>query len=225
MATDLFAISKTNVQAFLENVDEPVHFEIPILEDVNGRTPLDICLDVGRIDDQGPKVEDKGGYFKEKFPSTHKLLCHPHKFIEEDLKKEKKNSDVNFSRNIMLAGIIFDNLKDYEILHSSQLIIDSIIEATRIGLPAAQGYLESRMIDYQHPQLLESYPKLKSRFRRETASKEDPVEYGAKTAPIFGSERDLTSSVFKSGKPKEPTRFVLVDLPGLHEQSETYRGR
>ena len=58
-----------------------------------------------------------------------------------------------FSRNIMLAGIIFDNLKDYEILHSSQLIIDSIIEATRIGLPAAKGYLESRMIEYQHPRL------------------------------------------------------------------------
>ena len=117
----------------------------------------------------------------------------------------------------MLAGIIFDNIKEYQTLHSSQLIIDAIIEATRIGLPAAKGYLESRMIDYQHPKLKESYPKLKSRWRRETASKEDPVEYGATVAPIFGSEQDLSSSLFKSKKPKEPTRFVVVDLPGLHE--------
>ena len=31
---------------FLENVDEPVKFEIPILLDLSQQSPLDICLDV-----------------------------------------------------------------------------------------------------------------------------------------------------------------------------------
>ena len=89
MATDLFAISKTEVQAFLENVDEPVYYEIPILEDINGRTPLDICLDVGRIEDQGKKANENAGYFEKNFPSTHQLLCSPRKFITSVMKNKE----------------------------------------------------------------------------------------------------------------------------------------
>ena len=51
----------------------------------------------------------------------------------------------------MLAGIILDNIKDYEMLHSSQLLIEAIIEATKMGLPAAKDYLDSRMIESDHP--------------------------------------------------------------------------
>ena len=102
-------------------------------------------------------------------------------------------------------------------LHSSQLLSQAVIEATRVGLPAAKAYLDSRMIESDHPLLLESYPKLKSRWRRQIADKQNPVKYGAQIAPIWGRVSDIEGNLFKKNKPREPTRFVLIDLPGIHE--------
>ena len=53
MAHDLFQVSKKKVEAYLERVDGPVTFEIPILPDINDQTPLDICLDVKKDDQKG----------------------------------------------------------------------------------------------------------------------------------------------------------------------------
>ena len=102
----------------------------------------------------------------------------------------------------MLAGIIFENIADYKMLHSSQMITDAVIEAIRIGLPAAKDYLRSRMVESDHPLLRESYPKLKTRWRRETEDYKNPRKYGYKVAPIFGSVNDIQEDLFKKNRPK-----------------------
>ena len=45
----------------------------------------------------------------------------------------------------MLADVILDGIQHYEALHSSHQIIDSLIEGTRLGLPAVKNYMESRV--------------------------------------------------------------------------------
>ena len=115
----------------------------------------------------------------------------------------------------MLAEIIFDNIKDYGLLHSSQLVIDAVLKSIRIGLPAVKGYLDSRIMIAEHPLLPESMPRLKSKNRR--YSEAIKGWYGYKTAPIAGRVSLITDDLFKKNRPKEPTIFNVVDLPELHE--------
>ena len=49
-----------------------------------------------------------------------------------------------------MANIIFNNIKGYEYMHSSQIVHEAIIKATRLGLPSIGDYLESRMIKPRH---------------------------------------------------------------------------
>ena len=44
LAIELFDLSKTKKEYFLKNVDGPVKVEIPILIDIEKKTPLDKCL-------------------------------------------------------------------------------------------------------------------------------------------------------------------------------------
>ena len=45
-SNELFQMTKQEVQHFLQNVEQSVQFEIPILYDLNKQSPLDICLDI-----------------------------------------------------------------------------------------------------------------------------------------------------------------------------------
>jgi len=99
----------------------------------------------------------------------------------------------------MLAGIIFDSIKDYGLLHSSQLVVDAVIKATKIGLPAVKSYLESRIIRAQHSLLPFSHPRLKNKVRRECPAIHG--EYGYTTAPIWGKVSDITGDLFKRNRP------------------------
>ena len=67
----------------------------------------------------------------------------------------------------MLAGIIFDGIKDFGLLHSSQNVMEAVIEATKLGLPAVKGYLESRVIRTEHSLMPFSHPRLLKEVRRE----------------------------------------------------------
>lgn len=70
----------------------------------------------------------------------------------------------------MLAGIIFENIQDYGLLHSSPQILDAVIEGTRLGLPSVKNFIESRMITCEHPLLPFSQRRLSSKFRRTAPS-------------------------------------------------------
>jgi len=94
-----------------------------------------------------------------------------------------------------------------------------------MGLPAAKAYLKSRMIEADHPMIKESYPPVKSRFKRELAIKDSNIKYGYRVAPVWGRVSDIDAEMFKRSRPREPTRFEIVDLPGLHEQSDLCKGR
>ena len=114
----------------------------------------------------------------------------------------------------MLAGLIFENIKDYKILHSSKQIIDAVIEATRIGLPSVKGYLEGRILISDHPMMQFSYPRLRKNVRRDCPAIQG--EYGCVTASIWGRLNPITDRLFKKNKPRQPTRIETVDLPELH---------
>ena len=51
---------------------------------------------------------------------------------------------------------MMENIKDYGILNSSQMIADSLISAIRLALPAAKNYMEARVLKTVHPRLDES---------------------------------------------------------------------
>ena len=147
IASELFDLSKTKVQAFLEKVDDPVEFEVPILMDICQRTPLDICL--------GLKKKDEKKSCRHR---TKEFFSDPRDFCSALHKKKSQEQDS--ASNIMLAGLIFENIKDYKLLHSSKQIIDAVIEATRIGLPSVKGYLEGRILVSDNPMMRSSYPRL-----------------------------------------------------------------
>ena len=72
-------------------------------------------------------------------PETRKMFCSPNRFL-----KEVTISSVKLStRNIMLADAILENIMKYSMMHSSNQIIDALIEGTRLGLPSVKSYLES----------------------------------------------------------------------------------
>ena len=87
--------------------DEEVSYEIPILQDVFGNTPLDICLDI---------TEMSEGELKLFSPSSE--------------------NDVNIGENLntAMAELIFQNIKDYGIMHSSYCLNHAIISAIEYKL-------------------------------------------------------------------------------------------
>lgn len=100
-----------------------VSFEIPILQDKFGNTPLDICLDIKQL-------------------SKH----------EYDMFEHKDNNDVNIGKslNTAIAELIFGHIKGYGIMHSSFCLNHAIIKAIEIKLSNINEYLESRLQRVDH---------------------------------------------------------------------------
>ena len=97
--------------------------EIPILPDMYGQTPLDMCLGINKHRRNEDKIYEK---------------------------RELKTEETSSARNEALAEVIFHYIKDYSYMHSSQIIHESLIQAVSIGLPSIAAYLESRMIKPEH---------------------------------------------------------------------------
>ena len=49
-----------------------------------------------------------------------------------------------------MADVIFKYISDYGYMHSSSIIHEAIIEATKISLPSIGDYLDSRMMRAVH---------------------------------------------------------------------------
>ena len=102
---------------------------------------------------------------------------------EDGAENAEAGAKIN-ARNIMLASLIFENIKDYGLLHSSQQIIDAVIEGTRLGLPSVKVFLESRFKRASHSMLPFSQPQINEGQRRTCPAIEG--EYGYAIAPIWG---------------------------------------
>ena len=75
-------------------------FEIPILPDMYGITPLDICLGINK-----------------------------HRAADQNIfwRTEDSVNLVKSTENLAMAEVIFSNIKNYGIMHSSALINEAII--------------------------------------------------------------------------------------------------
>ena len=143
---ELFEMTQMEVELFLKNVEGAVKFEIPLLRNVNGRTALDICL----------KIKHKEG--KEIFPEANKLFRTPRIFLDE-LKSQQNAKVLKSARsNIMLAGMIMENISDFGMMHSSPLVTEALIVAVKQGLPAVIPYLDSRIFEAEHALITNSHP-------------------------------------------------------------------
>jgi hypothetical protein len=136
-------------------------FEIPIIQDINGQTALDIAF---ATDDQIDKIglyrrlrevlniffkvrkdnifkKDKSrlDYFSQTWKRARQYLIKQYRF--------KKNARM---LNSQLAVIIFSNISSYGFLQHSQLLTDSIIKAIKIDLPGIGEYLDSRLTVSDH---------------------------------------------------------------------------
>ena len=113
--------------------------------------------------------------------------------------------------------MIFESIKDYNCLHHSHQIVDSLIEATRISLSGARVYLDSRLLRAKHPLLSTSQPNIHPKRLREY--KDGSGQYGILQEKVFGPFSDITSNLFEANTPLGPTLIQTVDLPGLHERT------
>ena len=102
---------------------ETTKFEIPILPDMYGTTPLDICLAINKQRDADRLVFSKN---------------------------EDEMNAITASENEAMAEVIFNNIKDYGFMHSSQLINEGVIQAIKLNLPSLGDYLDSRLIAVKH---------------------------------------------------------------------------
>lgn len=66
--------------------------------------------------------------------------------------KNKFSNSSNLA-NIELATILYEQIKDYPMLHSTPYIIKPIVEAIKKDVPNIGAYLEARMIPYTSRQL------------------------------------------------------------------------
>ena len=117
-------------------------FEIPILVDVKNCTALDICLGVDKAN--VIRRSDTRSFYKRLKHKLSTKLCK---------KTAELSENEASSNNLMLVGLILDNIKDNGLLHSSPQIIDAVIKATELGIPEIKGYLESRIRTAEHPHM------------------------------------------------------------------------
>ena len=107
-------MTKSKQEAFLMHVNGEVQMEIPFLNDLDKKTPLDICLDITpqytNEDDSSEKSCCSMGI--RGFFSAIKGFC-------QRLRSKADNSDEAVSRNFMLANLLLENIKDYSRLHCS----------------------------------------------------------------------------------------------------------
>ena len=104
-------------------MEEGTVFEIPILPDIYGQTPLDMCLGIN-------------------LRRGNERLVY--------LEKTMDLMTLRSATNEAMAEIIFKNINKYEYMQSSQIIHESVIKATKLGLPSIGEYLESRLIKPEH---------------------------------------------------------------------------
>lgn len=100
---DLFEIARKK-QDFLTVCTEEVSLEIPILPDVYGFTPIDICLGIVEHNDK-QNLE-----------------------IFKELEEDEKLASSSLKNNAM-ASEILKNLCQYGFMHSSYFLTNAIIEA------------------------------------------------------------------------------------------------
>ena len=129
-ATDQIAAIKASQHLFklastpnkFSGWDRAYTFQLPVLPDMYGRTPLDDCLEIVLKPD----------------PLGH--------FVPKPDSKDDKTD----SLNLAMAEAIFDGIRGYALMHSSFFITESVIEATRLGNHAVRGYFESTFSKTKH---------------------------------------------------------------------------
>lgn len=75
-----------------------------------------------------------------------------HRIEDEKVFKFDQNVKTNViaTENIAMAEVIIDSIKDYGIMHSSNIINESLIKATRMGLEPMSDYFDSRLKKVSH---------------------------------------------------------------------------
>lgn len=117
-ARELFKATSEKKEYGITGAEGEISFEVPILPDIYGQTPLDICL-----------LQTKE--------------ADPEKFIEEAPESEMADRSENFA----MAEEIFKGIKDYGYNHSSQFVTGAIIYAIEEGLHSVIDYLDARLKD------------------------------------------------------------------------------
>lgn len=90
-------MKKVFLEANSGNSNDGVPLRIPLIQDQDEKTPLDLCLDEASL-------------------------------------------------NVNFGGMIFDQTKDYPLLHSSYFMNKAVIKAITLNIPGIGDYLDSRLV-------------------------------------------------------------------------------
>ena len=94
---DLFEVTSKEHQLWITGADDGTSFEVPILPNMYGENPLEICLGISQT--------NKRNLFENIFKS-----------------KPVNKGKVGDSKNLALANLILDGIKDYGFMHSSLIL-------------------------------------------------------------------------------------------------------
>lgn len=115
-----------------------------------------------------------------------------------------------------MAEVIFDGIKGYGLLHSSQFVSAAVIEATRLGLTSIREYFELRFKKVQHCFNIKSQKAIKAKKLK--SSPEFP-DYGVQRTKIWAPESEIKKELFDKDKALQPMKLEYLDMPYLFQQT------
>lgn len=132
-AASMFKAARNCMENFFRGTSKGFFMEVPIFEDVLGLTALDYCL--GIVKTPHPNVFLT--HFKKK--KTGKKKDKVKEMFEEMAMSAS-------SLNPMMANLLLAETKDYSFMYAGDSLVNGIIEAIKLELPAVGPYLESRLV-------------------------------------------------------------------------------
>ena len=121
------------------------------------------------------------------------------------------------SFNSKLVGFLFENTKDYPLLHSSHILQQAVCKAIKLDVPGIVDYLEARMI--KSPQL-STEKMMANELYGEKKSVVKGYEYAIEEFPIWVDKSKVVEKLFDpKGFPKK-LRLCYFDIPHISDLSE-----
>lgn len=140
-AKTLFDVAEKGVpeqitQVKRKKVKKAKPMEIPLFEDINGRTPLDMALNIKRKNLPRLFLRIKASGVDQSIEKYRQNEIVG--FIEKKLKiKIAKAKKTSYS----MAALIFACIKDYSYLHSGPFLSDVIIASVKMGVPGIGEFI------------------------------------------------------------------------------------
>ena len=136
----LFLNAKAGLPYANDDFEANTPFEVPILEDWYGMTPIETAL-------AQPQDGEFGFFELRKAMKDETKIKSIGQFKDWLIgAKQKKNKKTN----IPLAALMLELIKNYSYLHSAPILCEAVIAAINAEVPNIGAYLDGRLVESSH---------------------------------------------------------------------------